>query len=124
MMQNTKPHISDHPLYVLLREEKVTEFNQRKAEGEIFEMKGLDLRGLDLREIDASHLDWTDCYFRGADLRGVDLRKTKLQGASFAGAKVSGAYLPDDVPPEEFMMSVNLGTRIRTTLRSVTIEKG
>jgi hypothetical protein len=40
-----------------------------------------------------------------------------LEGASFHGAKIAGAYFPADVSAFELVMSVEHGTRIRTTVQ-------
>jgi len=108
-----KPRISQDPLYQLLRDEKVEEFNKLKGQGKTCDLTNCDFKGLDLRELDASGLDLTDAYFRGADLRSVDFRNCRLSGASLAAAKISGCYFPDDVSAAEIMMSVQQGTRIR-----------
>lgn len=111
----TKPIIHNNPLYDLLRSERVAEFNQRKARGEVKEgmLRGGDFRGLDLRELDASGLDLRDAYFRGADLRGIDFRTTQLEGASFCQAHISGCYFPAELPAMELRLSFDLGTRVR-----------
>ncbi len=71
MMQ--KPEIKQDSMYMLLREEKIKEFNQRRAQGEPCPLQNADLRGLDLRGLDAKGLDLSGSYLRQADLRGVDL---------------------------------------------------
>jgi|SRR5690606_18764487 uncharacterized protein YjbI with pentapeptide repeats len=111
----TKPLIHPNHPYQLLREEKVAEFNQCKARGEVKPdmLRGGDFRGLDLRELDAAGLDLSDAYFRGADLRGIDFRQTRLEGASFCQAHVSGGYFPPEISAAELRMSLELGTRVR-----------
>jgi len=109
----SKPKISQDPMYQLLREGLVKEFNQRKAAGEACDLKGCDFSRLDLRELDASGLDMSDGYFRMADLRGLDLRNTRIEGASFASANISGTYFPKELRAEEIELSVLHGTRVR-----------
>lgn len=111
----TKPVIHKNALYELLRAEKVAEFNQRKAKGEVKgdELRGGDFRGLDLRELDASGLDLRDAYFRGADLRGIDFRNTQLEGASFCQSHFSGCFFPRELSPSELRLSFDLGIRVR-----------
>ena len=46
---HTKLHIAKDPMYLLLREGCVKEFNAKKASGEQCDLRGCDLRGLDLR---------------------------------------------------------------------------
>lgn len=109
----SKPPMKDHPMYHLLREGKLEEFNTLKSRGEGADLRNCDLRGLDLRELDATGLDLGDTYLRQADLRGVDLRETNLEGASINGAKISGAYLPAQLSADEITLSLLHGTRMR-----------
>jgi uncharacterized protein YjbI with pentapeptide repeats len=109
----SKPIIHSNALYQLLRNERIKEFNQRKAAGEKGQLSGGDYRGLDLRELDADGLDFSDAYFRSADLRGIDFRNTKLDGASIAEAHISGCYFPTLLAPEEIQLAIKLGTRMR-----------
>ena len=108
-----KPRISTEPLYLLLREGRVEDFNRRRAAGEQVDLTGCNLRGLDLKELDPSTLDLSNCYLRQADLRGLDLRTCRLDGASLHAAHVSGVYFPDHFAPAEIELSVRLGTRLR-----------
>ena len=108
-----KPLIYDDPLYQLLRDGNVKEFNQRKAGGERCDLTHCDLRNLDLRGLDAAGLDFSNSYFRNADLRGVDFSTARLEGASLNVAKISGAYFPLELAPDEVALSVELGTRMR-----------
>lgn len=111
----SRPRILDHPLYQLLRDEQVEEFNRRRAAGENVDLSGADLSRLDLRGLDARGLDLRDCYFRMSDLRGIDFRETLLEGASFAQANVSGCYFPRELAAEELVCSLANGTRVRYT---------
>ncbi len=108
-----RPRKSDCPLYELLRNGELEEFNRRHAAGAHCELVGADLSRLDLRGLDARGLDLRDCYFRSCDLRGIDFRETRLEGASFAQAHVSGCYFPRELPAAEIELSVNFGTRVR-----------
>ncbi|MDH5358324.1 MAG: pentapeptide repeat-containing protein [Gammaproteobacteria bacterium] len=108
------PIISDNPLYRLLREGKVAEFNQRIAAGEKAEMSGYDFRNLDLQGLIADGLDFSNCYFRQADLRGIDFSNcANLEGASINAAKISGVYFPKEIRTEEILLSLEHGTRMR-----------
>ena len=108
------PRIINDPLYQLLREENIEEFNKRKrGKTELPSFALCDFRGLDLRGLDASGLDLTNAYFRGADLRGIDFSQCRMEGASIAAAKVSGCYFPDELAADEIVMSLNHGTRMR-----------
>lgn len=111
---NVLPQIkTDDELYVLLREGKIGEFNKRIAAGEECDLTNCDFRGLDLRHLEAEGLDLSGAYFRSADLRGVNLSAAQLGGASLHEARVAGVLFPDGLPPNEILMSVQLGTRLR-----------
>ncbi|MDH5443910.1 MAG: pentapeptide repeat-containing protein [Gammaproteobacteria bacterium] len=109
----TKPQIKDDPLYLLLREGKIEEFNQQIAAGKTSNLVACDFRNVDLRGIEAEGLDFSDCYFHQTDLRGLDLRQAKLEGASINGARISGTYFPEALTAEEIGLSLVHGTRMR-----------
>ncbi|WP_198912542.1 pentapeptide repeat-containing protein [Desulfuromonas acetoxidans] len=115
MMENdSQPKNSAHPLYMLLHSEEIEDFNtQREAHDDFSVLKGLDFRGLDLRGAELTGFDLSDGYFRQTDLRGLDLRTCNLEGASLRSAKISGTYFPDELSPDEILMSLNHGTRLR-----------
>ncbi len=115
MNDEHRPIIDDNPLYQLLREGKVKEFNERIAAGESADFVGHDFRGLDLKCIEAKGLNLADCYFRQADLRGVDLSETNMEGASINGSKISGTLFPAQLSAEEITLSLLHGTRMRYT---------
>ena len=108
-----KPLNHDDPLYQLLRDGNVKEFNRRKSEMETCQLISCDLRYLDMRGIDAAGIDFSNSYFRSADLRGIDFSKAWLEGASLNSARISGAYFPAELTPEEIILSVTHGTRMR-----------
>lgn len=103
----------DEPLYILLREGRIEEFNQRKADGEQCDLRNCDFRGLDLRGLDATGLDLSGGYFRQADLRAVDMSQARLAGASIHAAKISGVYFPPQLGAAEITLSLEHGTRMR-----------
>lgn len=113
MTSAKRPIISDDPLYQLLRDGKVKEFNERRGAGESPSMAGLDFRGLDLRGLDARGMDLSNGYFRQTDLRGVDFSETNLEGASINAAKISGTLFPRQLSAEEITLSLLHGTRLR-----------
>lgn len=100
-------------LYRLLRDGKIPDFNQRKAQGEKIDFVDCDFRGVDLRGLEADGLNLSGCYFRQADLRGVDLSKANLEGASINAAKISGTYFPAPLSADEITLSLLHGTRMR-----------
>lgn len=107
------PIISQDPMYQLLRDDKVPDFNKLKAQGKKCDLTNCDFRGLDLRDMDVRGVDLSNAYFRGTDLRSIDFRGSRLNGASLADAKISGCFFPEDISAQEIMMSVEQGTRIR-----------
>lgn len=107
------PSISSDPMYQLLREGRVDEFNAKKQAGEYCNLKSCDFRSTDLQGIDAVGLDFRGAYFRMSDLRGIDFRGSLLDGASINGAKISGTYFPVEISAEEILLSLEHGTRLR-----------
>lgn len=114
----SRPRKLEHPLFQLLVDEKIEDFNRQKASfltsGSI-NLQGTDLRSLNLRGLDAAGLDLRDAYLRSCDLRGIDFREALLEGASMNRAKVSGCYFASNVSAQEIVMSLTAGTRIRCT---------
>ncbi len=108
-----KPRLPDDPMYHMLREGKITDFNAKKGAGEKVDLTSCDFRNIDLRGLEAEGLDFSDSYFRQADLRGVDFRGARLEGVSLNGARVSGTYFPTDLTAEEIALSLVHGTRLR-----------
>jgi uncharacterized protein YjbI with pentapeptide repeats len=106
-------HDNQDPLYKLLREGRVKDFNERKKLGEKHDLTYCDFRGLDLRGLDADGLNLSGCYFRQADLRGIDFSKAVLDGVSINGAKISGVLFPKSISAEEITLSLLHGTRLR-----------
>lgn len=104
---------NDDPLYRLLRDGKVAEFNQERARGLSSDLTGCDFRGVDLRGLEAAGLDLSNCYFRQADLRGIDFTQTRLEGASINSAKISGTYFPRELAASEIELSLIHGIRMR-----------
>ncbi|MEC4889764.1 MAG: pentapeptide repeat-containing protein [Nitrospira sp.] len=117
-MDNTKPttpglRMSNDPMYKLLREGCIKEFNVKKAAGDTCDLRSCDLRGLDLRGLDAAGLDFSDSYFRQSDLRGIDFSQSNLRGASINACKISGVLFPAELSASEIELSLLQGTRMR-----------
>ena len=106
---------NDDPLYALLREGEVSEFNRRLAAGESCDLCNADFRGLELCGWEPVGLDLSNGYFRQADLRGVDLSTCRLAGASIHSAKISGVLFPKSLSAEEISLSLLHGTRMRAS---------
>lgn len=109
----SKPEIKQDPLYQLLRNENIKEFNEQRDSLDTSELKSGDYRGRDLRNMNARGLDFSDAYFRNADLSGIDFRETNLEGASILDAKLSGTYFPAAISADEIRLSLSTGTRLR-----------
>ncbi|MFK5947820.1 MAG: pentapeptide repeat-containing protein [Methylococcales bacterium] len=112
-MSNNTPQIKDNELYRLLREGKIDEFNSRKENGESCDLKSSDFRNVDLTGLNANGLDLSNCYFRMSNLRGIDFSSTRLEGASIHGAQISGVFFPSALEPDEILLSLEHGTRMR-----------
>ncbi len=109
-----EPIISHDPLYRLLRDGQIDQFNQRIKSGEVADLTGCDFRHMNLQGMIADNLDLSNCYFRQADLRGIDFRACKsLEGASIHGTKISGVYFPKALSADEITLSLQHGTRMR-----------
>lgn len=108
-----KPLSYEDPLFQLLRDGNVKEFNARKSQNATVQLTDCDFRHLDMRGLDAAGIDFSNSYFRAADLRGIDFSKACLAGASLNGARISGVLFPAEIDAEEIALSVNLGTRLR-----------
>lgn len=104
---------NDDPLYVLLRQGNISEFNRRWAAGEACDLTNADFRGLELFGWEPAGLDLSSSYFRQTDLRGVDLSTCLLAGASIHAAKISGVLFPKSLSVVEITMSLTHGTRMR-----------
>lgn len=108
-----KPLNYDDPMYQLLRDGDIKEFNRRKAAGERCDLTACNFRNLDLRQLDASGLDFSHSYFRTTDLRGVDFSTARLEAVSIKAAKVSGTLFPAELSTEEIALSLEHGSRMR-----------
>lgn len=104
---------NDNPLYVLLREGNISEFNQRWAAGERCDLSDTDFRSLNLFGWEPVGADLSGSYFRQTDLRGVDLSTCQLAGASIHSAKISGVLFPKSLSADEISLSLAHGTRLR-----------
>jgi uncharacterized protein YjbI with pentapeptide repeats len=112
-MSENEPRIIDDPLYHMLRDGKIKEFNQARDQGQTPDLSHCDFRGIKLRGMNARGLDMGGCYLRNADIRGVDFSETRLEGASIHSAKISGACFPKAISADEINLSLLHGTRMR-----------
>lgn len=70
-----KPLTYEDPLYLLLRDGNIKEFNKQKSQGGKCDLASCDFRHLDLRGLDAAGIDFSNAYFRASDLRGTTFPK-------------------------------------------------
>ena len=112
-MNDEKPIIKEDDMCLLLREDNIEAFIKRWDQGERCDLTGTDFRGLDLRKLNVDGVDFSNSYFRQSDLRGLNMITCKLEGASIRGALISGTYFPKELSPEEILLSLNHGVRMR-----------
>ena len=106
--------MADQQALDLVQEEKYLQFNDMvEASANPIDLSGAHLRGYDLRKFQLSNANLSGAYLRGSDLRGLDLSQANLEGASLRDAKVSGVLFPKTILPEELMLSLTHGTRLR-----------
>lgn len=111
------------PKVELLFEENIESFNKLAAEKKAPDLRNTNLSGLDLRKAHLKGLDLSGAYLRNTNLRGLDLTGCNLHGVSLQGALISGALFPEDVPVDEIRLSVEYGTRIRTSPLPTLLKK-
>lgn len=111
----SEPRYLEDPAYRCLRVEDIDGYNMAIINRPEVDFSNANLRSVDLRQADLEKVILRGAYLRDADLRGCDLRHLDLEGASFHNAKVAGAYFPRNVHAGELQMSLEHGTRIRTS---------
>ena len=112
----SKPSFPDDSAFKSLRCGEVEEFHQLIKGRDVVDFSGTDLRGTDFRSVDLRKVLLHDAYLRDANLSGCDLRQMDLTGASLHGARIGGTYFQENLTAQEIMMSVQHGTRLRTTI--------
>ena len=111
-----QPRFLDDPAFKALRLSDFEAYNRHVVGRKQVDFSNADLRGVDFRGVaELTKLDVHGAYMRDADLRGLDLRSWNMEGCSLYHAKISGTYFPPNVRAEELALSVDYGTRIRTT---------
>ena len=108
-----KAIVKHDKLNMMLREENIEGANSLLAQGFEVDFAATDFRALDLRGLNTKGLDFSDSYFRMSNLRGLDFRTCNMEGASLHAAQITGCYFPKELSPEEVIMSVEHGTRMR-----------
>ncbi len=97
----------------LLQDDRIEEANAILADMDNFSLADTNLRSTNLRGLDVEGIDFSNAYFRSANLKGLDMRTCILEGASLHGAMIAGTYFSDVLAPEEILLSVTHGTRLR-----------
>jgi uncharacterized protein YjbI with pentapeptide repeats len=103
-----------HDLLILLRKERIAEFNTAVKNLKEYDLENVNLRGRNLSNANFKYADLSGAYLANCNLKGVNLCHAKLEGASLHRAKISGVYFPKNVDANEILNAVNYGTRIRT----------
>ena len=101
------------PLFEMLSDGKVEEFNTARSKGETIDLENAHMRGFNLRGFNLTSISLKGSYLSQCDLRGLDLRFCNLDGVTIKNAKISGCFFPHNVSADEIKISNELGTRIR-----------
>jgi uncharacterized protein YjbI with pentapeptide repeats len=108
--------MADQRALTLVQEDRHLDFNRLvEASPGPVDLSGGQFRAYDLRKYNLQLANLSNCYLRHADLRGLNLSEAQLEGASLKEAKVSGTLFPHNIAPEEIRLSLEQGTRLRTS---------
>jgi len=107
------PERKESPLFQMLSDGRVDEFNAARANGDTVDLENALMRGFNLRRFNLTGISLKGAYLSQSDLRGLDLRFSNLDGATIKNAKISGCYFPDNISAEEIKVSHELGIRMR-----------
>jgi hypothetical protein len=110
-----EPRFLKDKAYLCLRVGDFDGFHAEIADRKEVDFSDADLRAVDFRRGNLDKVVMRGAYLRDADLRGMDLRRLDLEGCSLLNAKVSGTYFPANLSAEEIQMSLQHGTRLRTS---------
>lgn len=102
-------------MFDMLIDGNIDRFNDERAKGTLPDFTKKNLRGIDMRRADLSGVSLHDAILSHADIRGLDLHDCDMEGASMKDAKISGVFFPENLAPQEIMMSVQFGTRMRVS---------
>jgi uncharacterized protein YjbI with pentapeptide repeats len=111
----SKPRFIDDPAFQALRMGDLAAFERLARERNVLDFTDADLRGTDFRLVDLTRVLLIGAYLKDSDLRGCDMRHLDLSGTSIHNAKIGGAFFPPNIDPTEILLSVQFGTRIRTS---------
>ena len=111
-------NIQTDPLFLALVNEDIEPFNELRDQGKTCDFSHASFRGFDFRGAKLEGLNFYGAYMRNTDLRGLDLTNVNIEAASIREAKVSGTFFPKAIHPQEIMMSLKRGTRLRYSITS------
>ncbi|MHB8969129.1 MAG: pentapeptide repeat-containing protein [Pirellulaceae bacterium] len=113
----SKPQFLDDEAFRHLRAADFESYDRATERRQAVDFTGADLRGVDFRSVDSlNKIILRDAYLRDVDFRGCDLRQVDLTGASIHNAKIAGVYFADNLTPLEIQLSIQHGTRLRTSM--------
>ena len=112
-MEKTTHNPLSKDICTLLQDNRVDEANAMLADADSFSLAGENLRSANLQGLHVAGIDFSNTYFRSANMKGLDMRTCNMEGASLHGARIAGVYFPDSLTPEEILLSVTHGTRLR-----------
>jgi uncharacterized protein YjbI with pentapeptide repeats len=113
--RSKSPRLLDDEAFHCLRSGDHVGFRRHIADRQEVDFSNCELQGTDFRRADLSKVILRGSHLRDADLRGADLRHMDLEGCSLIRAKISGTYFPANLSAAEIRMSVECGTRLRTS---------
>ncbi len=102
-------------MFNMLIDGNIGRFNEERGKGVLPDFANKNLRGIDLRRADLNGVNLHGAILSNTDIRGIDMYNCDMEGASMRAAKISGVLFPQNLAPEEIMMSVQYGTRLRIT---------
>ena len=108
-----RTNIDTYPRMVEFFDENVDVFNKMVEDNNPPDLRNKNLSGLDLSRANLRGLDLSGSYLRNTNLKGLDLTGCNLQGASIHNARINGVLFPENLSPDEIIMSVKYGTRMR-----------
>lgn len=110
-----KPKFLDDPAFKSLRSGDVASFVRESQGRTSVDCTDADFRATDFRPFDLKKVVLKGAYLKDADLRGCDLSHMDLEGCSIHNAKIGGTLFPHNLHASEILLSVQHGTRMRTS---------
>ena len=110
-----RPRFLDDMAFRCLRTGDIDGFHKAIEGRDEVDFSNCDLLGTDVRNADLSKVILRGAYLKDTDLRGQNLRHMDLEGCSMYRAKINGCFLPNNLSVEEVRLSLEFGSRLRTT---------